>query len=112
MSEGLYVGDVIYDIDTGISSENVELFDPTRELTISDAYSSHDVLVPVFKEGKLIYKMPKLQEIQEKAKKELKLLPIGMKRFLNPHIYPVAMEKKLYDMKMELIHKLRKEKYG
>lgn len=35
-----------------------------------------------------------------------------MKRFLNPHVYPVGMEKALYDLKVRLIKKIRKSTLG
>lgn len=105
-----YVGDIMYEIGIGISKpqDNVDPFDPSKGVQINDSYSSKDLLEPIFKEGKLVYSFPSLKEVQEIAKSELAHLPVGMKRFLNPHIYPVGMESGLYDLKMKLIKKIRK----
>lgn len=111
MHQGLYVGDVIYDIGLGIASpeNNVDPFDPSKSVQVCDSYTSEDLLVPVFHEGECVYKSPSLNEIRDIAFQERTLLPIGMKRFLNPHIYPVGMEKGLYDLKMKLVKKIRKK---
>lgn len=110
MHDGYYVADIVYDIALGISKpqHNVDPFDPSKVVYIDDAYSSQDLLEPIFVDGKLVYEFPKLKEVQEVTKRELQHLPVGMKRFLNPHTYPVGMEKGLYDLKMKLTKKIRR----
>jgi nicotinate phosphoribosyltransferase len=104
---GQFVGDVLYDIQLGCGTA-VDPFDATKELHIPHDAEGQDLLVPIFREGKLVYSLPKLEEIQAVCRKELELLPVGMKRFINPHIYPVGMDKGLYDLKVRLIKKIRK----
>ena len=60
-------------------------------------------------EGKSVYTSPPLEEIRRTTQRELAALPVGVKRFLNPHLYPVVMERHLYDLKVELIKKIRKK---
>ncbi len=109
MNKDLYFADMLYDIELGIHdySECIDLLDATKVYNLKSCTSSFDVLVPVFKEGKCVYKSPTLREIQKKTQSELSKLPVGIKRFLNPHTYPVGMEKELYKKKVELIKKIR-----
>lgn len=101
-------GDVMYD-------ELLGLEDPCTAIAIQDPNQQKvfekgkDLLVRVFKRGKLVYRFPKLEEVQAHAKKELALLPAAMKRFTLPQLYFVGMEKKLYEKKIELIKQWRKK---
>lgn len=106
------VVDVIYDTEIGISSTptSKDLFDPTKKLIIDETFDHKDLLVPIFKKGVLVYESPKLCSIRAYTQKELQQFPVGIKRFLNPHIYPVGMEKTLYDLKSKLIQKIRKNR--
>jgi nicotinate phosphoribosyltransferase len=52
--------------------------------------------------------MPSLEEIRNHTKQELAGFQVGIKRFLNPHLYVVGMEKELYDIKIDLIKKIRR----
>ncbi len=103
------IADMIFDINHEPKEEwhVVDPLDPTREKIISDQLQSQNLLVPIFREGKLVYKLPTLQEIQKNTQKELSYFHPGIKRFLNPHQYVVGMEKWLYDLKIDLIKKIR-----
>jgi len=111
MYNDCYVADILYDETLGIEKPqvNVDPFDPTKSVAISKNCTSCDLLQPVFQNGTCVYTFPTLQEVQQTTKTELDRLAVGMKRFLNPHIYPVGMEKHLYDLKVKLIKKIRKK---
>lgn len=111
---GQFVGDIIYDISLGLEGPKGALdpFDPTKPVVITEGAVGVDLLIPIFRQGTLVYTPPCLPAIQQHAKEELKKLPVGMKRFLNPHVYPVGMEKALYDLKVRLIKKIRKSTLG
>ena len=49
------------------------------------------LLVPYMKEGKLIRKLPALQEIQTVTRSNLQALDGTFKRIINPHIYRVSI---------------------
>lgn len=110
-ANGENVADVLYDIHKDISQgcKIVDPLDPTRQKILKKSLKSHDLLVPIYREGELVYEIPTLLSIQEKTQQELKSFYSGIKRFLNPHQYVVGMEKSLYDLKVELIHNIRSQ---
>ena len=108
--KGMYIQDVIYDRILGMSHEALDPFDPTKQIPISDVFAAKDLLVPIFKDGKKVYTSPSLHSIAKHCQDELKRLQVGVKRFLNPHVYPVGMEKNLYELKNKLVKKIRKQK--
>lgn len=107
--EGEYLGDAIYDENSSIQG-NCHLVDPldaTREKIFPKDLEYEDLLIPIFRGGKLVYSLPALSEIRQKTQKELGKFPVGIKRFLNPHQYIVGMEKGIHDEKVRLIKKTR-----
>lgn len=107
-SEG-NLADMIYDVHHvgGEEEQIVNPFDSTQVRVIKKGVAGRDLLEPIFREGKLVYRLPSLPEIRQKTKKELDCFPVGIKRFLNPHLYVVGMEKSLYDLKIKLIKQVR-----
>lgn len=101
--------DVIYDVHTPWKGDChiVDPFNPIRIRTIKEGTPGHDLLQPIFRKGICIYPLPSLQEIRKKTQQELEHFPIGIKRFLNPHLYVVGLEKTLNDLKIEQIKKIR-----
>jgi nicotinate phosphoribosyltransferase len=51
--------------------------------------------------------LPPIEETQHRVKQQLSKFHEGIKRFSNPHVYPVGLEKSLYEFKTDLILKLR-----
>lgn len=105
-----YLGDGIFDELTGVqdSGSFIHFQDSNDQKTFSKQIRSQDLLVPIFRKGKLVYDFPTLPQIQEKSKTELSRLPSNMGRFVNPQPYFVGLEKELYRKKLEMIRKLRK----
>ncbi len=67
-------------------------------------FSKKEILVPVFRGGKLVYSKPPLEEIQQKTLEGLQYhLRPEHKRLQNPHIYHVSLGEKLFRQKQELI---------
>ena len=104
------LADAIYDINTDLrhGCRIVDPFDSTRQKHLGSDLKFRDLLVPIIREGKVVYQSPLLAQIRENTQKELASFHEGIKRFLNPHQYAVGMEKALYDLKVELIKKIRK----
>ncbi len=105
-SNGMAMADYItlYD-ETVNENEPLELFDPdhTWKRKMVEDYTAKELLVPVFKNGKQVYKLPTLQEIADYCKEQLALQWEEVKRFENPHNYYVDLSQKLWDLKHELL---------
>jgi len=84
--DGKYVSDIL-----GLTDENL---------------NGERKLIQIFKDGRLVYKLPKLDEIREKAKKELEKLPEKYRRIRNPEAYPVEVSDKVMDLGRQLMRKL------
>jgi len=108
---GQLVADMIYDIEDGFSEEPtiVDPNDPTKSKKLDiHKLESEDLLEPIFKKGKLIYQKPSLRDIREIVKSEMMHIHSGIKRFVNPHVYVVGLESKLYEKRLRLILEQRK----
>lgn len=109
--DGKMVADMIYDIQYGTNKKNIiyHPVDATKRKVLRENELDHrDLLVPVFRNGNSVYDFIGLLAIKEKVTEELKSMHDGIKRFENPHVYPVGLETSLHNKKMELIMKLRK----
>lgn len=105
-----YVADAIYDIKQPIGKD-VTIIDPldsTKRKLLSTDLEHEDLLVPIFREGKLVYDLPDIHHIRQTAIDQLENFHQGIKRFVYPHIFPVGLEQNLFNRKIELIHKIRK----
>lgn len=105
------IADAVFDINTEIGQKGCWILDPldaTREKYLPEGTPYRDLLVPIFQAGKLIYKSPPLAEIRENTVRQLSGFHEGIKRFINPHQYVVGMEQSLYQLKVDLIKKIRK----
>ena len=105
------VADAIYDIHNHPKEDSqwtlVDPFDSTRRKHMSNEWESKDLLEPIFKKGRLVYQTPPIGQIRQSTIDHLAQFHSGVKRFLNPHSYPVGMEKQLYEKKIELISRIR-----
>lgn len=102
---GEAVGDMIYD-ERHPPAEHPTIVDPadmTRRKTFAHPEASEELLSPVFRGGKLVAPLPPIGAIRERAAAQIASFHSGIKRFVNPHIYPVGLEKSLYDRKMKAI---------
>jgi nicotinate phosphoribosyltransferase len=86
----------------------VDPLDLTRRRTIPSDARSEDLLVPVFRGGNCVYDAVPVLNIRDRVQQQLARFHNGVKRFVNPHQYPVGLEKKLYDLKTELILNARR----
>ena len=103
------VADCIYDELLGLPASCliVDMLDSTRRKKIAKNLLSEELLVPIFKKGKLIYPIPSIDLSRSRTAQQLKLFHPAIRRFLNPHIYPVGLEKNLFELRMNLILKMK-----
>ena len=103
------VADVLYNEGTQLEGgcTVIDPFDPTRRKRLGPDLTHEDLLKPIFDKGSCVYKSPSLREIQERVKAELRHFHQGVKRFVHPHQYVVGLERSLYDLKIQLIERIR-----
>jgi nicotinate phosphoribosyltransferase len=107
-----YIADAIYDVKLG-APKSLTIVDPldlTRRKHIDTKASFEDLLVPVFRGGKLVYQVPPLAEVRQRTRGQLASFHSGVKRLMNPHLYPVGLELGLSNLRTKLILKARGEK--
>ncbi|MEK7779897.1 MAG: nicotinate phosphoribosyltransferase [Verrucomicrobiota bacterium] len=110
-SDTEFIGDGIYDVETG-APEPFTIVDPldsTRRKHLAPHAAFEDLLVPIFRNGQLVYQVPALVEARQRAQDQIAMFHAGVKRLVNPHEYPVGLELGLHDQKMKLILHARGE---
>ncbi|MBI3038590.1 nicotinate phosphoribosyltransferase, partial [bacterium] len=108
-SDSEFLADMVYDGELGVNREN-EIIDPmdsTRRKKIPIATKFSDLLEPVFRKGKIVDKLPPIFQARERVKEQLSFFHGGIKRFENPHQYPVGLDIGLQDLKTKLIMQAR-----
>ena len=86
-------------------SRDLEIFDPQATWKRKNIYNftAKELLVPIFKNGELVYNMPSLPEIQKYCAAQVDTLWDEVQRFDNPHTYYVDLSQKLWDIKYALL---------
>ena len=90
----------------------LEIFDPvaTWKRKTFDNYTVTELLVPIFKNGELVYDMPELSKIREHCAQEIEGMWEEVRRFTNPHNYYVDLSQKLWSLKHEMLDNYRNGK--
>ena len=96
----------VYD-ETVDDSRNLEIFDPEATWKRKEVYhfEARELLVQIYKNGKLIYKRPSMEELRAYCASQVDTLWDEVKRFDNPHRYYVDLSQKLYDIKQSLLNR-------
>lgn len=107
-SEGDYL---TLDWENPQEEEPLKMFHPVH--TFISKYVTNfeavDLHKNIFVDGKLVYELPTIKEIQNYVKKNLDLLWDEYKRILNPTLYPVDLSQACWDNKMANIEKVRQK---
>ncbi len=106
-SDGQFIADMVYDCAHGEPETRI-IVDPvdfTRRKKISSNTQYIDLLLPIMRNGKLIEQNTNVSLLQTRnyVSDQLASLHPGIKRLLNPHQYPVGLEKSLHELKTEII---------
>ena len=95
----------VYD-ETIDDSKPLEIFDPIatwKRKTLQNFYAE-ELLIPIFKDGKLIYDLPNIHDIRNYCQDQLLTLWDEVTRFESPHKYYVDLSQKLWDIKNEMVN--------
>lgn len=108
---GEFIGDMIYDERFPPQGEAtiVDPLDMTRRKHFPPDARCEELLVPAFRGGACVYDAPPLEEVRRRAQEQLAGFHEGVKRFVNPHRYPVGLEFELHQRRTALILAARGE---
>lgn len=73
----------------------------------ADTYEIRELLIPIFKNGQLVYKTPSIEGIRDYCAREQETIWEEVKRFSNPQEYYVDLSEKLLDLKLKMIQENR-----
>ncbi|TWT95754.1 nicotinate phosphoribosyltransferase [Neorhodopirellula pilleata] len=106
-------GDMIFDQESQLDSAGgatmVDPADPNRRRDFTSETASSDLLVPIFRHGQKVYDPPNIEAIRQRVRNELDWTPVAVKRFDNPHLYPVGLEESLHQFKTSMIQSARQQ---
>jgi nicotinate phosphoribosyltransferase len=104
------VGDLIFDENLGVDPRRiiVDVKDPQRRKRMPDDAQGKDLLVPVARGGRIVREPESLDAIRARASSELNRLHPGVRRFLNPHEYPVGLDVSLHDLRACMVRDARR----
>ncbi len=86
-------------------TKDLEIFDPSatwKRKTVYD-FTAKELLVPIFKNGELVYDLPTLDEIQKYCAQQIDTLWYYVKPFDTPHTYYAHLSQKLCYIKYDLL---------
>lgn len=89
------------------SSKELLLFDPVstwkKTRLAPNTYVVRELLVPIFKNGKLVYQFPSLKDIQSYCTQEKESLWEESRRLINPNEIYVDLSQGLFELKNQLL---------
>ncbi len=108
--DGRIAGDMVFDVNSQVNESEV-IVDPYDSLRRKKLLGKRfdTLLKPLAREGKCVL-MPEQRsamEAQARTKASLETLDETQKRLLNPHTYPVGLERGLYNRRSELVAKMK-----
>lgn len=78
--------------------------DATWKKKLMSNYTARELLVPIFKNGELVYNTPDLPEIRDYCAEQVATLWPEVRRFDNPHQYYVDLSEELLTIKNALLN--------
>jgi nicotinate phosphoribosyltransferase len=86
----------------------VDPVDPTKRKKINTTgLDQMWLLKSIFEKGKKVYDRPGIQQIKMNTERNLAQFDKAHKRLVNPHIYPVGLEERLYELRTQLVFKMK-----
>jgi len=106
-----FAGDMIWHEEPGSeappSGLMIDPLDLTRRRLFPQSQAWEDLLKPMFRKGEAISAPESLEAPRARVAADLDKLHAGIKRFVNPHVYPVGLEESLFNLRSDLMIRLR-----
>jgi nicotinate phosphoribosyltransferase len=103
--DGTFIADMVWDRTRGVG-EPAEIYDPAdpfRHRRIPAEAEAEELLEPVVRGGRIVARKTSLDDTRKRARAQLAALHPAIRRFLNPHVYPVGLERRLHEAKAQAI---------
>ena len=108
--DGRIAGDMVFDTNAAVNKGEV-IVDPMDGLRRKDLSGKtwRELLIPLARAGKTVLsdELRSAKAAQARTKQGLATLDESQKRTLNPHTYPVGLDKDLFDRRRDLVAQLR-----
>lgn len=103
------LADVIMLENEALPTDDYEIFHPifTIKRKVLTSYYTEELLVPIFKDGKLVYQSPDIEDIRLRVKNQMKRFSPEILRLTNPHEYHVDLSKTLWQLKNKLMNEAK-----
>jgi nicotinate phosphoribosyltransferase len=110
-TDGKARGDMLWDELDGAPSGST-IVDPADVMRSREfeGCAHEDLLVPVFRAGKLVYEAPSLTESRALVSRELESLDAAILRLDHPHEYPVGLDSRLSERRTSMIRAARRQR--
>ena len=107
--DGQCVGDLIYDELAGVTDPPllVDPLDATRRKPVAPNAEHEELLTPVMQRGQVSWMSPPLDAIRSRVRDQLSRFHRSIKRFDNPHEYPVGLDAHLHQLRTDLVMQIR-----
>jgi len=83
--------------------------DFSKQKKLSEKTPFEDLLVPILRDGKLVYHAPSIHQTRQRTQTQLQQFPATLLRFDNPEPYPCGLEASLHELKSRLIDQERQK---
>ncbi len=103
------IGDMIFDQIRGIDLREtiVDAKDPTRHKKLDGNARITDLLLPALRGGKVAAAGETMEVIRTRVAQQMQRLHASIRRFTNPHEYPVGLDIGLHELRDRMIHEAR-----
>ena len=101
---GRFIADAIYEADHSIS-EPCEIVDAETKNKTQIPGNTHysDLLVPILRVGKIVYKAPNIETSRDHLRKQLSCAPPEILRLNDPVPYKIGLERSLHELRSKLM---------
>jgi nicotinate phosphoribosyltransferase len=109
-SDGRFIADAIYEAHHSVS-EPCEIMDvETGDKTTIPANTRYsDLLVPIFRAGKVVYEAPSIETSRDHLRKQLSCAPPEILQLHDPQPYKIGLERSLHELRSALIARAKEQ---
>jgi nicotinate phosphoribosyltransferase len=109
---GRFRADMIYDEDLPERTQGDVIVDPADSLhmrALEPEWTAEELVLPALRSGARVSPSPSLDEMRTRTQAQIRSLHPAIRRLLNPHTYPVGLERALHNRRTELVMQRRLE---